>query len=249
MYQERFVRKEYKYYVPWYSIDALRERILLHMDYDPFCLEMSDRMYHVRSIYYDTPHYLFYYEKLAGIKIRKKLRIRTYNELTDNSPAFLEIKRKFDNYIFKDRVRIPLAEATNLLAGKSVVIGEKANNSSRVALNKFVYLINNLNLRSSILVTYEREAFVGRENPTVRATFDKNVRSYPQPALEEIFREQDLTTFASQNFILELKFYDRMPYWARQIVRDFRLHLQSISKYCNCLETWHPSMRRIVNTL
>jgi SPX domain protein involved in polyphosphate accumulation len=245
VYVESFVRREYKYYVPSWQIAALRQRLLRYMDYDEFCLEMPERQYHVRSIYLDTPHYVFFDEKSAGLRNRKKLRIRSYNDRTPDSRAFLEIKRRIDDSILKERAAIPFEEAERLLEGVPFSSNGSAT-TAQAALNRFVYFTHSLNLSPSVLVTYEREAFFGKDNPEVRVTFDMNVRSYPRPTLAELFREADLKTFCDPNFILEIKFYERMPYWARQVVRDFHLNRESISKYCHSLASWVPSLRALL---
>ena len=239
----KFKRREFKYYVRLESLEALRERFFQHMNHDPHCQDRDERNYSVRSIYIDTPRFLFYYEKLDGLKIRKKLRIRTYNTFSDDSIAFFEIKRKFKNTIVKERAKVPLKEAPNLMNGANLhLINEKTNFKERAALNKFIYLTKKLHLEAKTLVTYEREALLGIDDETVRVTFDLNVRSYPEPNLEEIFREQDLRTLTDKYFILEIKFFDRMPFWVRQIVRDFGLRKQSISKYCNGLDAWSDQL-------
>lgn len=249
MYDERFVRREYKYYVPFTRVSALRDRLLAHMEYDPFCEEMPEKMYTVRSIYYDTPHLLFYHEKLDGVKYRKKFRIRTYNRPTENTPAFFEIKRKVDDCIFKDRTMMPMECVDHVLETGEMPNGNHSTKPSKTSLNKFMYLFYRYQLRPRVLVTYEREAFVGMYNPDVRVTFDMNVRGLGSPTMDEIFRESDLKTFSDPNFVLEIKFYNQMPRWARQIVHDFRLRREAVSKYCNCLEVWHPSLRRLTNQL
>ncbi len=238
----QFERKEFKYYVPVEMLEPLRQRILTHMEHDPFCLELPEKRYTVRSIYFDTRNLLFYFEKLDGLKIRKKLRVRTYNSSHPDSIAFLEIKRKIGGTIFKERAQISLAETPNLMNGAQLhLTSNQPGFIERAALNKFVYLFKRLKLEPKALITYEREALKGLIDPLFRVTFDFNVRSYPHPDLEEIFREQDLRILANQVFILEVKFYERMPVWIRNIIRDFKLHVQPISKYCNGLDIHLPS--------
>ncbi len=238
----KFERKEFKYYVPIEMLDPLRQRILVHMEHDPFCQELPKQRYTVRSIYFDTRSLLFYFEKLDGLKIRKKLRVRTYNSSHPDSIAFLEIKRKIDGTIFKERAQVSLAETPNLMNGAQLhLTSNQPGFIERAALDKFVYLFKRLKLESKALITYEREALRGLTDPSFRVTFDFNVRSYPHPDVEEIFREQDLCVLVNQVFILEVKFYQRMPVWMRNIVRDFKLHVQPISKYCNGLNVHLPS--------
>jgi len=235
----QFERKEYKYYVPQGQIESLRNRFLPYMEHDPFCIDMENFRYCVRSVYLDTPRLLFYYEKLTGLKYRKKLRVRTYNTPTENTKAFLEIKRKIDDTIYKDRAKIALSDAPKLLDGSNIELSDEAPSfTEKIALDRFVYLTRRLNLEPKVLVAYEREAFVGTYETDLRVTFDLNVRSFPSSNFDEIFREDDLHAFSAGYFILEVKFWGQMPIWVRNIIRDFRLHQQSISKYCNGIDAW-----------
>lgn len=240
----KFDRKEFKYYVGWELLEPLRERFMQYMEYDPFCKDLENRCYNVRSIYFDTPRLLFYNEKLDGVEIRKKLRVRVYNSLERDSIAFLEIKRKYNNTVFKERVKLPLNDTLDVLNGAQVHIPEGFNSFSEAAtLEKFRYLIKRLNLHPTVLITYEREALVGIDDPALRTTFDMNVRSYAHPQLEDIYREEDLTVLKKDEFILEIKFNGRMPVWVRNIIRDFKLHIQAISKYCNGIDAWGATGR------
>ncbi len=235
----QFERKEYKYYVRQGQIESLRNRFLPYMEHDSFCQQMPEKFYTVRSIYLDTLRMLFYYEKLTGLKYRKKLRIRTYNTPTENTKAFLEIKRKIDDTIYKDRAKIVLSDVPKLLKGTDIKLAdENPSFKEKTALDRFTYLTRSLNLESKALVTYEREAFVGTDESDLRVTFDMNVRSFPFPSFDDIFREEDLCGFSGKYFILEVKFFGRMPTWVRNVIRDFRLHQQSISKYCNGIDAW-----------
>lgn len=239
----QYKRKEYKYYAPLEMLEQLRERFLSRMEHDPFCRDREANIYSVRSIYLDTPRLLFFYEKLDSVKIRKKLRVRVYNYLEPDCSAFLEIKRKYNNNIFKERAKVPLEEAPNLMNGAGLNLAyAKAKFNERAVMDKFIYLTKRLKLETKVLITYEREALVGIDDPDLRVTFDMNVRSFPLPDFYEIYREDDLRSFAGTNFILEIKFYGRMPVWTRNVIRDFGLRVQAISKYCNGLKVWLPSV-------
>ena len=237
---ERFERKEYKYYVPSSSLELLRDRVRNHMDHDPHCRDLEDHRYVVRSIYLDTTNLLFYYEKIDGQAYRKKLRIRTYNNPEEKGLAFLEIKRKIEDTILKERALIEFDETEKLSNGANIQLAPKEGNShaGRVTLNRFIFLTKRLQLSPKVLITYEREAFEDELNPDLRITFDMNVRSYYEPTYQQIFQEKDLRTFTDPYFILEVKFSTVMPLWVREVIRDFRLHQQSISKYCLGLDCW-----------
>ncbi|MCB2199051.1 polyphosphate polymerase domain-containing protein [bacterium] len=237
---ERFERKEYKYYVPGALLASLRERVQNHMVHDPFCRNHPANRYVVRSIYLDTDNLLFYYEKMDGQKYRKKLRVRVYDDLTEESIAFLEIKRKVDDTILKERALIDWPEAFKLGNGADIQLAKDRGETEagRITRDRFIYLTKRLLLEPKALITYEREAFMDEENPDLRITFDMNVRSYYQPTFEQMFEEKDLRAFSDPYFILEVKFSTVLPLWMREVIRDYRLHQQSISKYCLGLDSW-----------
>jgi SPX domain protein involved in polyphosphate accumulation len=220
----------------------LRQRFLVNMEHDSFCRDIDNKAYTVRSIYLDTRSFLFYFEKKDGLKIRKKLRIRTYNNSQPDNVGFLEIKRKNGNTVFKERVQINLSETPNLLNGAELHPIGSDSNIERIALNRFIYLTKRLKLEPKTLITYEREALVSIDDPMLRVTFDMNLRSYSRPNIEEFLREHDMRNIEDSHFVLEIKFNTIMPVWVRQIIRDFGLRVQAISKYCHGLDVWHPNI-------
>lgn len=56
----------------------------------------GDDGYLVRSLYFDTPDEKDYNEKLDGIELRRKLRLRTY--APSEGKAYLELKQKEGYY-------------------------------------------------------------------------------------------------------------------------------------------------------
>ena len=91
-------RKEYKYLVPNDLLPDLRRALKPFLSLDDFAMQRDKKEYTVRSIYYDTKTLEFYFEKIEGYKIRKKIRIRGYNQLLGEKVVFLEIKRKYENF-------------------------------------------------------------------------------------------------------------------------------------------------------
>lgn len=244
---DKFERQEYKYFVPVERLDQLRACFKMNMEMDPFCSrDESGFQYTVRSIYLDTIDHLFFYEKIDGVKVRKKLRIRSYGFSTDKNIAFIEIKRKFGNSIYKERIKTRLEDTPLIFnGGKPPLLPSDQSFLDRSILDKFLYLTKRLSLQPRILVTYEREALYGVDDSNLRVTLDKNVRSYLNPDLDMIYMENDLRMLDDSHFILEIKFNGRMPVWVRNTIRKFQLHVQPISKYCNNLETWLPTEHKV----
>ncbi len=237
----RFERKEYKYRVPLKNLDQLRERISSYMELDGFCSDCNNNQYSVRSIYLDTPGNLFYFEKIDGLKVRKKLRIRAYNDIDEKDIVFLEIKRKIGDTIFKERTKVKYSDSFLLLNGARIKPVDKDDPTAQTTLNRFIYLTKRLKLEPNSLITYEREAYKGIGDDNLRVTLDLSIRSYPKPKLSEICMFEEMKIFADDFFIMEVKFNGKMPQWVKRAVQDFGLRLQPFSKYCNGVDAWTPS--------
>jgi SPX domain protein involved in polyphosphate accumulation len=233
-------RFEYKYYVSEELLPELRRRLLPFVEFDPFAARNEEHEYTVRSAYFDTPTLREYHEKIAGLEIRKKLRIRVYDTLTEDSTAFLEIKRKRRQSVSKDRAMLLHRDVPALLATGNIeqyVI--RANGSTEMydSARKFLYHMRSDHLRPVLLVTYDREAFVGKFDPNFRCTFDKRLRFSSQQSLDDLFRETDLRPALQGAFILEVKFQNSVPVWLSSTISDLRLSRGAFSKYCIGIDT------------
>jgi len=230
------LRYERKYLVPYMLLDKIRARISPFVCTDKYCLptEHDYQQYTVRSIYLDTPHMDCHEEKTEGVELRKKFRIRTYNSYDPKAIAIFEIKRKIQNRIrkhkaltFVDRVE-PLIHSSDIFKYlRDVSCTEEVEDAQR-----FFFHVKKRNLRPSVLITYEREAYFGKLDGAVRITFDKNIRSFLYPRFSDLFREENLKHLFPTHFILEIKYYtDEMPTWAKSLVQEFRLRNDALSKY------------------
>lgn len=234
------MRHELKFYLPIDMIDQIRPLIADHVQHDPYCADQPDHNYTVRSIYFDSDDLHFYHEKIDSVKTRRKLRVRTYNSHQTDSIAFVEIKRKFGRVGYKDRLMLPLELVDHAMNGvkPEVVLGENPTFQDRSVLGKIRYLLNMKRLHPVVLVTYDREAFLGQRDRTARVTFDRNIRSLLNPSMEQMFDEKSLVQFEDNFFVLELKFDEAMPNWMAGLIRQLNLSSESYSKYCTGIDAW-----------
>jgi SPX domain protein involved in polyphosphate accumulation len=233
-------RYEMKYFLPQGAEDDVRQMIQPHVVHDPHARDGSGYRYIVSSLYFDTPFLDYYYEKLDGVKMRKKVRIRCYDPESLPERAFLEIKRRFNNKIYKERCPmntqllpavIDEADGTDFSAALP--------HARRRTLSRFHYLIRMDDLHPTILIAYDREAFVGRDDDRIRVTLDLDVRSRLCNGIDDFQGWREMKRIIPRGTILELKFDDRMPFWLVRMVRKLGLRAQSISKYCHAIEAWH----------
>ena len=238
-------RFESKYIVSAEELADLRGRIRPYVDVDPYA-QLSSGEYTVHTIYFDTSALDYYHEKVSGDQRRLKIRIRGYGEQGDESPVFLEIKRKHGAIIAKSRAMVSFADAGTLIAHGDVeryVHSGTGGAETEANARRFLYHVYRYLLRPVVLTHYEREAYVGKSGPPVRITFDKNLRGAPFPRVDDLFGSDGLRESLSRRFILEVKFSYSIPWWLNGILVDFGLRRISVSKYTICLDS-HDVPRR-----
>lgn len=232
-------RYEYKFVVPVEKIERLRVLIEPYMEPDPF-MKFGDREgYLVRSIYFDTPRYDYYHEKVEGVGKRIKVRIRGYNDYSPDSTVFLELKRKNNRVISKCRAPLLAREVAGILSGDILPSGlsplGKSPELREDSVFRFLYHYYRDNLSPTVLVMYRREAFVGKYDTSLRITFDKNLTGLPYPTIGQLF-ENPRTRYSNPGFfVLEVKFSRVFPPWMNRINTLLNLQLGSFSKYVSCV--------------
>ena len=110
-----FNRFELKYLIPLKTAEAFKKALGAFLVPDQH--GGSAGSYPLTSLYYDSPDFKFYWQKVEGIKFRRKLRIRVYGEmasLTPQTPVFVEIKQRLDRVTQKRRILLPYQAALAL---------------------------------------------------------------------------------------------------------------------------------------
>lgn len=231
------MRAEHKYLVPKKTLPELRRAIAPFMELDKHGRGYEEEGYTVRSTYFDTPSLRYYYEKQAGIAVRRKLRIRGYNQADGGQTVFLEIKRKVESQVSKNRAPVAFANLPALFATGDVERYVIQNEKFPDALDdarRFFYHIRRYDLRPAHTTVYEREAFVGRFDATLRITFDRNLRGASYQPLDRLYDEDGLRHAFADHFILEVKYNTRFPAWLRPVLGRYDFRRQALSKYCIC---------------
>lgn len=232
------MKYEFKYIVPLNKLEPLREEIRPYVKLDPYAEGIGGGEYTVRSIYYDTLNFDYFWEKVDGYKIRKKIRIRGYNEPTGSDIVFMEIKRKLKEPIEKDRERVTFEVMKRLMAGEGgKAYGDREDDHGVNGAGKFLYHVYRNNLKPVILVAYEREAYFDRFMGEVRVTIDKNLRCIPYPGLDDLYNEDKTRPALPSRFIFEVKFRGQFPSWLRPVTARLGMIRRSASKYVICVDS------------
>ena len=235
------VRFEVKYLVPDKFKNSLREEMLRYLKHDYYSEVRPLNEYTVRSIYLDTPELTSYYEKLSGIKIRNKFRIRGYNRLTQDSYVFFEIKRKDGVYVSKDRAPVCYTSMNDFInfSDLSKVENHSIEYDKRIrSAENFIFYLKRDRLKPIINVVYEREALEYKLGSNLRITFDTNIRSFLTEDIDDLFKEKDMKILYPSNFVLEVKYNKVLPSWVPLIINKYNLNKEAVSKYAFCLNMY-----------
>jgi len=239
-----FNRYELKYLIPYQKVQEIIP------DLGPFMLpdEYGDNhgRYVITSLYYDTPDFRFYHEKVNGLKQRRKLRIRVYETgkpADHKTTAFVEIKERVDKIIRKRRVQTTLGEALALCNDGEPIEGDGGN---KPALDEMYCMAHTYNLKPTVITSYLRQAFQGTKiDRGLRITFDTNCRyRRERPDLTE--KDPGHFMIPPNMCIMEIKTNNSIPIWLTQLIAEHNLQIFRISKYCTSLER---AEERIDNTI
>lgn len=237
-----FNRYELKYLVPVEAVDSLRDEMAERMDRDPHAPAGG---YGVWSVYYDTAHLRFYWEKIEGLKFRRKLRIRHYGDLggiDNDSPVQVEIKQRVNRVTQKRRIALPYATALRLCDHREMI---DHTPGERAFVHEVLDLVVRLDLRPTAVTGYQREALVGRAEDTgLRVTFDRRVRGRDRD-FHLGDRAENRYTVPPRLAVMEVKVNERTPYWITDLTARRDLQLVRVSKYVQSIEAFGLAPRSV----
>lgn len=226
-------RFELKYLVSQKGVEALVAELRPYVRADANWRD--DRGYPIHSVYWDSDEWTFFWEKIEGLKDRRKLRSRRY----EGAPyGFIEIKHRNDRTLQKRRARVPLEVLYASFRGRDDDPDPAAELGDSV-LNEALYLRYRYRLRPRMAISYRRRAFYGAHEPDLRITFDSRVQYHPVDT--DIASPFDTGSYVidPRVSILEIKFNDRVPTWLVRLVSSHGLQMTRLSKYCSAVDRAH----------
>jgi hypothetical protein len=229
-------RFELKYVISEQQARCIRDYIRSFLALDKNCVGKSDFSYAVHSPYVDSDHLQTYWDTLNGNRNRFKLRLRFYSDAPD-SPVFLEIKRRLNNCIKKQRAAVRREAVPTILTGQLPQARALAAPDSRqlVALQEFCRLVQKMKAKPKVHVAYLREAYLPLQENSARVTMDRLLRTEFNPTVELSTQMRSPLVVWGQTVVLELKFSNRFPNWFRDLVRTFDLRPCGAAKYADGL--------------
>ncbi|MBT0770121.1 polyphosphate polymerase domain-containing protein [Kineosporia sp. J2-2] len=237
-----FNRYEIKYLMPVVEIPRLREELGRRLKSDTHGVNGG---YGVWSTYYDTRDLRFYWEKIEGLKFRRKLRVRHYGnrfDVDDDTVVHVEIKQRVNRVTQKRRVALPYGVARDLCDRRVMI---EHGSSSKAFVEEVLELVTLLDLAPVMMTGYQREAFEGTEADTgLRVTFDQRVRGRDRDFHFAADAENRLIVPAHLS-VVEFKANERVPYWLTDLAGRLNMSVVRVSKYCQGVEAYERAPRSI----
>lgn len=186
----------------------------------------SHGIYRVSSLYFDTPYDKALRQKIDGVNLREKFRIRYYNQ--DISFIRLEKKFKINGLCGKYSARITAGQIEQLLKGDIAFLLD----SEHPLLAELYSKIKGQLLCPKTIVTYDREAFL-YEPGNVRITIDRNLRT-ALGSTDFLNTRLYYADVSDDTAVLEVKYDEFLPEIVRMSVAIPNRRSSAYSKYAVC---------------
>ena len=216
-------RHEWKHELNAADLLILRSRLRAVMESDPHAV---DGKYHIRSLYFDNPDDKALREKLDGVNLREKFRIRLYNR--DASVIHLEKKGKRSGLGTKFSADLSAEEAQRIVDGDL----DWMLSYGRPLVQELYCKMRYQGMRPKTIVDYTREPFIFRPG-NVRVTLDYDIRTGLGCT---DFLNPDAVTIPAGDapILLEVKWDEFLPSIIRDAVSVPDRRAASFSKYAQC---------------
>ncbi|MBE5823217.1 MAG: polyphosphate polymerase domain-containing protein [Butyrivibrio sp.] len=179
----------------------------------------------ILNIYFDTPDFKLIERSLEKPVYKEKLRLRTYGVASDDTNAFIEIKKKYKGVVYKRRINMPYKDAMDYLT-RDKELKERSQISDEIDYFKHFYK----GLRPAMAISYDRIAMAGIEDPDLRITFDENIRWRTENlSLTEGNVGKDI--LLPGQHLMELKIAGAMSMELARILDELEIRKTSFSKY------------------
>ena len=216
-------RHEWKHEISYADLLAIRARLRAVADFDPHA---KNGAYHIRSLYFDNLDDKALREKVEGVNLREKFRIRYYNG--DPSVIHLEKKSKRSGLGTKYSADLTKEEAQKIVDGDLDWMLE----CGRPLVQELYCKMHYQGLRPKTIVDYMREPYVYRPGH-VRVTFDYDIRT--GLACTDFLNPDCVTIPAGDApILLEVKWDAYLPSIIRDAVQTPGRRVEAFSKYAQC---------------
>ena len=217
----KVLREEKKFLISIAEFRQISGRLEQVMRQDP---HNGAHGYMIRSLYFDTPYGTDYFEKAAGVELRRKIRLRIYDPKQDF--AMLEMKQKQGSRQLKRSLRVTRDDAEELIRGRYECL---LRYNEPFAAEVYAFMKTRCYIPCTI-VQYRRKAFIAKEN-RIRVTFDNQIVA--TESCFDLFSERlnMNPVLDPYDVVLEVKFNGFILNYIQDLINSVDKSELSVSKY------------------
>ncbi len=222
--QAVFERYEMKYRMTRWQRRAVLAAMLPYMKLDNYGHTT------IRNIYFDTDSYRLVRNSIDKPVYKEKLRIRSYKQVSAQDKVFIELKKKYNDIVYKRR------ESLSQLETLEWIVRETPFPKATQIGNEIDYFFEHYeSLKPKVFLSYEREAFYALDGSDFRVTFDENIlaRQEELSLSREVWGEPLMD---ENNVLMEIKTSGGIPLWMTRVLTQEKLYKTSFSKYGTAYE-------------
>ena len=208
-----------------------KKYLLSRGQYETLFRELRDHIvpdaYHrstVCSIYYDTDDYELIRRSIEAPVYKEKLRLRSYGVPDDDGTVFIELKKKYKGMVYKRRVPMGAKAAMAYLAG------EAGPTECSQMTREIDWFLHENDVKPKVFIACDRYAWVDKENPELRITFDENLR-WRTDRLDLTLGSDGETLTEPGAVLMEIKIPGTAPLWLARLLSEQALFPTGFSKY------------------
>ena len=218
--QMTFKRYEVKYILTRRQRELLLQAMAGHLALDQY------GRHTIRNIYFDTDTFRLVRDSIEKPFYKEKLRVRSYRRASEDSPVFVELKKKYDGVVYKRRLSLPHRAAMDALES-GAPLPEDSQIAREIEAFRAFY---GPTLMPAMLLTYEREAYYPVDGSDLRLTLDENIR-WRMDNIDLSASAMGRLILPSDSVLMELKSPGGYPQWIVNFLSDNKIYKTSFSKY------------------
>lgn len=225
MRENKKYRHELKYIINCGYYEILRQRLRAALRPD---IHGEKGVYRITSLYLDDVFHTAYNDKISGLDVRKKYRLRYYD--MSDSVIKLEVKEKKGDFVCKESADITPEEYRRILKDDKSFLGEDRFIGTA---GEAMFASDRLTrLTPAALVDYKREAYICPEG-NVRLTFDSELQT--AQGFDPLYEKTNFyRVFQNNEIVFEVKYDSFIPNYIQGLISGIPTTRESVSKYVLC---------------
>lgn len=217
--QKTFQRYELKFMLNQEQKEQILQCMEGYMKLDEYGRTM------IRNLYFDTDTYRLIRHSLEKPVYKEKLRVRSYQQAKEDTPVFVELKKKYQHVVYKRRLVCSQAEVM-----KCFGMGKPILDDTQIGKEIQYFWEYYETLHPVVFLSYEREAYYTLEKSDFRVTFDNHIlyRTNDLSLESEVYGNPILENGQT---LMEIKTSGGIPLWMSEVLSKNHIYKTSFSKY------------------